>query len=98
MRAGFHVVFDTNERDIIITLPDFLAWGRWAGRPAQEIAQGDLEDYLRCMWLADTRLGNTVDGFEDWAAGIVDFDRLEVGSPKATGKAASSGRSSNSKR
>lgn len=95
MRAGFTVTFDDNStQNVLITLPDFFKWAKWAGRPMEEITEGGLEDWIHCLWRAAVRTGLTVDDFDDWTATIVDIARVEVEAPKVGPKGRSKGPSS----
>lgn len=96
MRAGFDVTFEQGKRHITVALPDYFAWSRWSGKPIEQ-AEGSLEDMVRLIHLADTRTGGTDLAFEDWAADIVDIDRVDVVAPKATRKAPGKGSGVNSK-
>ena len=99
MQAGFTITFDyPATRNVLCTLPDFFKWAREQGKAVSDINNAGLEAWFRVIWNADTRLGNTIDTFDDWASHIVDMDRLDDAAPKATPKAASKERSSNSKR
>lgn len=97
MQAGFTITVDNDDapRTVLCTLPDFFKWGREEGKSIADINSAGLEAWFRVIWNADTRLGNTVESFDDWASHIVDIERLGDVAPKATKKAASKGHASN---
>lgn len=97
MRAGFKVTFETGARTITVTLPDYFAWAKWSGKPIEQ-AEGSVEDMVRLIHIADVRTGGTERDFDDWAAQIVDIDRLEVVAPKAIRKAPGNASGAKSKR
>ena len=92
MRAGFNVAFeDGTSREIIVAIPDFLAWARSTGKRAEEMSGAGLEDWLTCMWYAAQRTRLTEATFEDWTATIIDIDRIDKPAPKVTPKGRSKG-------
>lgn len=96
MRAGFTVTFETETRDVTVTLPDYFEWSKWSGQPIEK-AEGTVEDMVRLIHLAELRTGATSLGFNEWAATIIDIDRRDVVAPKATPKRRGSASGANSK-
>lgn len=98
MRAGFNIKTEQGPLTVHVTLAEFMRWGQREQKPVASIAENsDIETWIELIWWAATRSGQTSSSLEDFAASIIDLERLEAGNPKATPRARGNTPSSRSK-
>lgn len=98
MRAGFLVTTEHNQLRVDVTLAEWMRLGRREGKPVAEVAANpSIETMIELIYWAAERTEQTMDTLEEFAASIVDIERIEVASPKATATGRGSTSSSSSK-
>ena len=98
MRAGFLITTEQGQKRIDVTLAEWLRLGRREGRPVAEVAQNpSIETMIELIHWAAERSGKTDLDLEDFAASIIDIERVNDEDPKVTTKTRGNTSSSPSK-
>ena len=98
MRAGFLITTENGPIRVDVTLAEFLRWGRREQKPIASIAEETgIETWVEMIHWAAERTGQTTLDLDDFAASIIDLERVNTEDPKATTKPRGNGKSSPSK-
>ena len=98
MRAGFTLITENGPMTVNVTLAEFMRWGQRENKPVASIGEeSNIETWIELIHWAALRTGQTELGLEDFAATIIDLERVTTGDPKATPKARGNTSSSRSK-
>lgn len=98
MRAGFAITTEHGPITVTVTLAEFLRWGRQENKPIASIAEeSGIETWVELIHWAAIREGKTTLGLEEFAATIIDMERVTTEDPKAMPKRRGNTKSSPSK-
>lgn len=99
MRAGFTITTESGPIRVDVTLAEFMRLARRNGTTVALVADTtqEIETWVELIWWAATRTGQTELELDDFAATIVDIERVTTGDPKSTSQGAGNTSSSGSK-
>ena len=98
MRAGFLITTEQGQIRVDVTLAEWMRLGRREGRPVAEVAKApSIETMIELIHWAAQRTGQTDALLDDFAATIIDIERVMTEDPKATKTARGNTSSSSSK-
>ena len=99
MRAGFQITTEQGSTRIDVTLAEFMRLARQNNTTVAQVVDqaNDIETWVEMLWWAATRTGQTTLSLDDFAASIVDVERVPTGDPKSMSQGAGNTSSSGSK-
>jgi hypothetical protein len=68
---------DGHSTDVVIALPDFIAWEKQSKRKTSDLVEAwGLDDWAWLAWRSQTRTRDTSDKFDDWVGRMVELELL----------------------